>query len=243
MRILFIRHGEPDYKNCCLTKKGEKESEILSHLLVNEKIDYMYTSPLNRAMLTAIPTENKINKKCVVLDWLREFHYRIKLSGEERDRLIWDYMPKFYCENPELRDEKKWCDFDFMKQGQIKQAYEYVTKSFDEFLTNHGYKRNEKGYYDVIKSNKDTIAFFCHFGIESVLISRLINISPEILLQNFCAAPSSITTVYTEEREKGIAQFRVCSFGDTSHLYNEKEEISFAARFKEVFEDEEGIIL
>ena len=58
------------------------------------------------------------------------------------------------------------------------------------------------------------------------------------LWHNFVALPSSVTTIVTEEREKGIAQFRCLGFGDVSHLYAADEEPSFAARFCECFEDD-----
>ena len=42
----------------------------------------------------------------------------------------------------------------------------------------------------------------------------------------------------TEERRKGIATFRVLSYGDTSHLYIHGEPPAFAARFCECYEDD-----
>jgi len=54
----------------------------------------------------------------------------------------------------------------------------------------------------------------------------------------FCAQPSSVTTIVTEERREGIASFRILAFGDTSHLYVHDEEPSFAARFCECYSDE-----
>ena len=58
------------------------------------------------------------------------------------------------------------------------------------------------------------------------------------LWHGFVAPPASVTTIYTEEREQGIASFRVQSFGDISHLYAKDMEPSFAARFCECYEDE-----
>jgi probable phosphoglycerate mutase len=59
------------------------------------------------------------------------------------------------------------------------------------------------------------------------------------LWHGFVASPSSVTVIYSEEREKGTASFRIRQFGDLSHLYVHDEEPSFAARFTECFEDEE----
>lgn len=117
-----------------------------------------------------------------------------------------------------------------MKQGRVKQEYRKVSQGLDKVLKAHGYERKDK-YYKAVNANKDTIVFFCHFGVECVMLSHLLNISPVCLWQGFCAAPTSVTTLYTEEREKGIAVWRCSSFGDISHLYAGNEEPAFAARF------------
>ena len=56
MRILLIRHGDPDYENDSLTEKGRREAHMLASRLINERIDYIYTSTMGRAMETAKPT-------------------------------------------------------------------------------------------------------------------------------------------------------------------------------------------
>ena len=48
-----------------------------------------------------------------------------------------------------------------------------------------------------------------------------------------CAAPTSVTTVVTEERREGIASFRMTGFGDLSHLYGTGEPPSVSGRFCE----------
>ena len=106
------------------------------------------------------------------------------------------------------------------------------------FLASHGYER-EAGYYRAVRPNHDTLVLFCHFGVGCVIISHLLGVSPMILWHGACAAPSSVTTLVTEERREGIAAFRMLSFGDTSHLYVAGEEPSFAARFCETYGDTE----
>ena len=70
----------------------------------------------------------------------------------------------------------------------------------------------------------------------AVLLGHLLNISPMVLWHGLCAAPSSVTTVVTEERRKGIACFRVTAFGDISHLYAAGQAPAFAARFCETYD-------
>ena len=117
------------------------------------------------------------------------------------------------------------------------EAYAEVVENFDAVLAEHGYVR-EGDFYRAERPNRDTIVFFCHFGMECVLLSRLMNTSPMILWHHLCAAPSSVTTVYTEERCPGKAIFRVSAFGDISHLYVAGEEPSFSARFCETYDSQ-----
>lgn len=43
MKLIFIRHGDPDYDNDCVTEKGKKEVEYLADMLQQEDIDdFMY---------------------------------------------------------------------------------------------------------------------------------------------------------------------------------------------------------
>lgn len=116
----------------------------------------------------------------------------------------------------------------------LPQVWKSVTDGLDKLLDQHGYVR-KGNYYEAIRPNEDTIVFFCHFGLECVLLSHLLNISPMLLWHGTCAAPTSVTTLNTEERRKGIAYFRMSAFGDTSHLYAAGESPSFHARFCETY--------
>ena len=89
-----------------------------------------------------------------------------------------------------------------------------------------------------LRPNHHTVAIFCHFGVQCVLLSRLLSVSPMPLWHGLCAAPSSVTTLYTEERREDVASFRAASFGDTSHLALANESPSFSARFCECFTDD-----
>ena len=106
----------------------------------------------------------------------------------------------------------------------------------DEIVLRDGYKRNGL-LCEAIEPNYDTIALFCHFGVECMILSHLLSVSPYPFLQNFIALPTSVTTLMTEEREKGIMSFRCLSFADTAHLYAGGEEPSFAGRFAEIHDN------
>ena len=73
MRILLIRHAEPDYTVDSLTPKGQVEAELLSRRLIRYDIRDFYVSPLGRAKDTAACTLDKLGRKAETLLWLREF--------------------------------------------------------------------------------------------------------------------------------------------------------------------------
>ena len=110
-------------------------------------------------------------------------------------------------------------------------------ENLDKMLASHGYVRDKYNYI-ATNPNHDTIVLVCHFGLTAILLSHLLNCSPYSIWQHMCTLPTSVTTIYTEEREKGIAEFRLTCLGDTSHLTHYGEPDSFAARFCECFSDD-----
>lgn len=239
MRLLMIRHGDPDYSIDSLTEKGWKEAELLSERLAKMDIDTFYVSPLGRAKDTASLTLKKMNRTAKEYDWLREFWPLIDRPDVKNHKAIcWDFLPQDWTADGRYFLRDRWYDTEEMQGGNVKEAYKYVTESFDKVLAEHGYVRDGE-MYRAERSNRDTIAFFCHFGLECVLLSHLMNVSPMILWHHTCAAPSTVTTVITEERREGKAIFRVNGFGDISHLYVGDEEPAFAARFCETFDSDE----
>ena len=78
MKLIIVRHAEPDYSIDSLTEKGFKEAEFLSERLMKLDIDDVYVSSLGRAKDTAKPYLLKSGKKAEICDWLIEFPAQIK---------------------------------------------------------------------------------------------------------------------------------------------------------------------
>lgn len=235
MRLLIVRHGDPDYSIDSLTEKGWKEAEYLSERLSKLDVKDFYVSPLGRAKDTASFTLKKMNRTAVECDWLREFDVLIdRPDVTDRQKRLWDWLPQDWTQDERFYQYDHWYENERFQQSDVKRYYDHVTGKFDKLLAEHGYVR-EGHYYRVEKPNEDTLVFFCHFGLECVLLAHLIGASPMVLWHGFCAAPSSVTTVNTEERREGIASFRISAFGDISHLYVYDEPPAFAARFCEMY--------
>lgn len=239
MKLLIIRHAEPDYSIDSLTEKGWREARLLSERLSKLDISKAYCSPLGRAKDTASFTVKNKGLDLEICDFLQEFPARIDDPyTKEQGRRIWDFMPNYWANEENYFDRNEWFNTPLMKAGNVEAEYKKVCEEFDKLLEKHGYIR-EGNLYKAVNPNSDTLLLFCHFGVGCILLSHLLNISPLPLLQGFVALPSSVTTLATEEREEGIAYFRCSSYGDISHLYAADEEPSFMARFCEKFTDEE----
>ncbi len=234
MKLIIIRHADPDYVKDSLTEKGWKEAEFLSDRISGMEVKAFYVSPLGRAKDTASVTLNKMNREAKILPWLREFHAPIMDEESGNKRIPWDFLPADWAGVDEFYDRNLWHSVPIMQSGKVGEEAALVAAGLDELLKEHGYQ-HEGNLFRAIRPNHDTIVLFCHFGVECVILGHLLGISPMVLWHGFCAAPSSVTTLITEERREGIAYFRMSSFGDISHLYANGEQPAFAARFCEMF--------
>lgn len=249
MRIILVRHGDPDYVHDSLTDAGIREAKALAATADLLKPGTCFVSPLGRARKTASYTLEKLGITAEVKDWLQEFPAEVHVeknpdvllkaypdtefeNGRPKPRIVWDMVPAYRMAHPELMDPQGWRKSELMKYSNAVELYDQVTGRFNELLREHGC------YFDgtnwvVEKESEETLTFFCHFGLSCVLMSWLFRISPFVLWHSLILQPSSVTEIRTEEREKGIAQFRALRIGDISHLVLAGLEPSFAGRFCE----------
>ena len=234
MKLIIVRHAEPDYSIDSLTPTGWEEARILADRLCKLDVKAFYCSPLGRARDTASFTLKALNREAEILPWLREFPPRIQKPNEDQPDVAWDWLPADWTPDPAYYHMDRWAQTSIMAQGNVENQYTYVTEQLDLLLARHGYVR-ENNLYRAERANEDTVVLFCHFGLECVLLSHILNIPPMLLWHGTCAAPSSVTILNTEERQEGYAYFRMSAFGDTSHLYAAGKTPSFAARFCETY--------
>lgn len=238
MEIIIVRHAEPNYETDSLTEKGWREAELLSNKLSKLHIDEFYCSPQGRAKDTASFTMDKAKKELVICEWLREFKGHVKYDFLDKPIRCWDMLPSYWTKQDEYYTREDWYKTQLMQSGTVEEEYKWVTSELDKFLAEHGYV-HDGGIFRVERENHDRIVLFCHFGISCVILAHMLGVSPVTFFQGFVMQPSSVTSIVTEEREKGIACFRIRSYGDISHLYVADEEPSFMARFCECFSDDE----
>ena len=150
MRIIIIRHGDPDYEHDSLTPRGDTEAKLLAD-------DHFYVSPLGRAQRTASFSLEKLGKTATTLDWLKEFPPRIlRPDGNGRRMIAWDWRPADWTKIPEMYDKDKWCTHPIMHEGGVDAEAAYVYDGLDTLLAKHGYERDGNIYRAVrsMRSNR-----------------------------------------------------------------------------------------
>lgn len=260
MRIIFVRHGEPDYSNDSLTEKGFREAELLAKRTMNWNIKDIYVSPMGRANDTAAPTLKVLNKEAITLPWLREFSYQVISPTHGNNSVPWDFIPSHLYSDDKLTSMEEWINVPPMSDNEnIKDNYPKVIAGIDEVISKYGYKRTGKFYvredgrerfitstvrdmkYPTVDSfpeddSEPTIVMFCHLGVICLMLSHLLNIPFELLAHGLLIPTTSLTIVNTEERWSNEVSFRAQVIGDVNHLLSEGELISNAGSFARVFQ-------
>ena len=219
MRILFIRHGEPDYDNDCLTSEGRIQADLLARRLVDEKIDEMWTSPYGRARETAAPTAEEKKMSVGTLDFMHEIDWE-RTDGNPlfADKDPWDFADEMAIAglDPSTPD---WREHPYFKSNSVLDCIDYVEKGFDKWLEGYGYIRD--GYYynhTEEEAEHRAVAIFSHGGSSSIAISHLLNLTFPHACSFFHMEFTSISVVRLS-KEKGRCTLPALElFNDFSHL-------------------------
>ena len=217
MRLLIIRHADPDYENNTITPEGHLEAKALAVRLAKEKIDRLYASTMGRARDTMHYTEQALKKKGQLEEWACEIEdYRVELEPWGK-LAAWQVPGEIVRAGLPVSAPEIWNTIPCLKDPLYKKRCDLVAQQADDFLARHGYQR-EGGRYACVKPHSEKIAIFCHNGLGLTWLAHLLNLPVPLVWTGFWLAPSSVTTVLFDERSKDWAVPRCIEVGDTSHL-------------------------
>ena len=140
MKLLIVRHADPDYSIDSLTPTGWEEAALLARRLSKLEVAAFYVSPLGRAKDTASLTLKAMGRTAVECPWLREFDAPIHKPGAEGQSIPWDWLPADWTAEPRYFDRDAWLEAEPMRAGNVAEQYRWVTGSLDELLAAHGYR-------------------------------------------------------------------------------------------------------
>ena len=231
MKIIMIRHGEPDYSTDSLTEKGKREAECLAKWIrrIDPEVSDYYVSPLGRAMETCNTCLAPLGKEATVLPWIEEYTGRTYNERLGRVRHAWDFYPDDWTKDAALFSADTWQSSHYYDNDSCRDGYRVITEGFDAFLESYGYRRDGHVFrteWGPEGSCEKTVVIFCHMIATLTVVAHLTGISAPLLWHGFYCAPTGLTVIESEERDPGTAWFRVRAIGEVAHLLSEGEPIS-----------------
>ena len=177
MRLIIVRHGEPDYEKDCLTPRGHAQARAAAAGLREEGIEAVFSSPMGRAQETARYTAHALGLSIRTLDFMREIRWG---STDGRplfaDGHPWDIADELIRRGWDLTDPS-WPDHPLFRRNRAAEEAARVAREGDRWLESLGYRR-EGLYYRCARPDdrQYTAALFCHGGSSTALLSRLLNL-------------------------------------------------------------------
>ncbi|MBQ7635781.1 MAG: histidine phosphatase family protein [Lachnospiraceae bacterium] len=177
MRIIFVRHGDPDYENDRLTEEGKLQAEATAKRLKDEGITRILSSPMGRACETASYTADLLGLPIEKLDFMHEIRWG-NPTGDEimREGHPWTLGYKLFCESRSRADLEKWREHPYFKENKCVEYYDMIADKMDKLMEELGYVRKDGRYY-CVRENRETIAIFSHGGSGACALSHLLDIN------------------------------------------------------------------
>ena len=205
MKIIFIRHGDPDYEKDCLTALGKKEALVVAKRLKKigteepaAKIKKIYSSPLGRARQTAEAASKILRLDIETLDYMKEISWSgdglpcgghpWTLSGWLVDKEGFDFT------------KNDWRTHPYFKDNQARVDCQNIAAGIDRLLSRYGYRHDGNRFFCSGEAGANqfedaAIAVFAHGGSIACVFSHLMDIPLPYALCSMFLAHASISVL------------------------------------------------
>ena len=226
MRMIFVRHGHPDYKNDCLTDLGRKQAEAAADRLSGEKFQQIYSSSCGRVLQTAECIADLHNLKVTPCDFMREVGW----GATDGEPLLHNGHPWHTAEEMVMNGQSilssNWENEEPFCRNKVVSCGRTAWQRFDSLLAELGYKR-EGHFYRVCNENNQTYAMVSHGGSSSAVISHIFNIPFPFFCQMVHPDYTSITIVSLCGETGRLIAPRFEILNDAKHIETISSEILF----------------
>ena len=216
MRIIFIRHGHPDYANDCLTELGHKQAQAAALRLKEENIDKFYSSSYGRAYETALHIAEGRNMEVEKLYFMREIDWAPKEATSDKGYSPWDLTAKM-IENGQSLMSPLWANEDPFDKSPMTQRVIELGKELDKWLEGLGYKR-EGEFYRVSQPKYKTILLASHAGSSTAALSHIFNLPMPFVSKAFAPPHTAITIVSLSDVEGNLTAPSFKILNDAKHI-------------------------
>lgn len=218
MRLIFVRHGEPDYAHDCLTADGKRQAEAAASRLMREGITEIYSSPKGRALETAASTAEKLELPVHVLDYMAEITWSgegIPFGGHP-----WKLSSMMVDEEDLDFRENDWRKHPYFKGNKATELYDVIAANIDKLLAGFGYRHEGSRFYCDGGSDK-TIALFSHGGFGACALAHILSLPFPYVNTVMPYDYASVIILDFPIADKEYIHPRIALFNDCAH-YQEK---------------------
>ncbi len=223
MRLIFVRHGEPNYEKDCLTENGIKQAESVARRLADEAIKAIYSSPMGRAKETASFTAEDHDLEVKVLDFMHEIDWGDKKPDAKEDEKLpydghpWTIAYRVLVEAPKGSENVDWAGHHFFKDNRCMDYYGKISDEIDAFLKKFGLVR-KNNLYECVEENNDTIALFAHGGSGAVMFSHVLSLPFPFVLTTLPYGVCSVSIIDFSGKQGEVVIPRLELFNDMGHI-------------------------
>lgn len=218
MRIIFVRHGYPDYELDCLTDVGHQHAEAAAERLKDEPFTRIFSSTCGRAVETAEHIAARHGLPVESFDFMRE----IKWGSIDGESLPCDDGNPWHVVNAMVTQGQSLVRPDWMEEGpfannSVKYLVQNIGEEFDKLLAGLGYVR-EGAYYRVTRKNDDTVAMVSHGGSSGAALAHLFDLPFPFVCNTIRAKFTAITVVSFRGEENALIAPRLELVNDARHI-------------------------
>ena len=221
MRIVFVRHGEPDYARDCLTQAGRRQAEACAERLMREGISLVYASPCGRAEETASYTASRLGLPIVTLNYMHEITWGgpgLPVQGHP-----WTLSDWLIDEQDFDFRANDWREHEWFMENKALEYYGTISQKIDAFMQDHGYRHEGSRFFCESGSDR-TIALFSHGGSGACALAHLLSLPFPYVASVLPYDFTSITILNFPVRNGEYVHPRLELFNDCAHIQTNANE-------------------
>lgn len=233
MRVIFVRHGYPNYEKDCLTDVGHLHAQAAAERLADEPFSRVFSSTCGRAVETAEHIAAKHDLPVESFDFMREITWG-PIEGEtlpHKNGYPWVVSAAMVAEGAPLMDPD-WMEGEYFSNNSVKFLVETIGIEFDKLLATLGFERDGL-YYRVTKENGDTVAMVSHGGSSAAALAHLLNLPFPFLCENVRHRFTAITILGFNGKPGDLISPRIEILNDSRHIIPIGHEVYVAPKTKQ----------
>lgn len=220
INIYYVRHGDPTYDPDSLTELGHQQAKLTAEQLKDIPFDLVFSSPSNRAYLTASYLAKLINKDIVKLDWASEakaFEEFVAIDKKTNSKTWVSHSEIHRQRMNKLQNDDNWYD-DPLFSPTIKNGVERFKKEVDNWLLSLNIKHDRKNKtFSSIGDNPKNIVLFAHEGAGTGFLTSIMDMNYAHYVCNYtilkCCSITHIQMVLDDKTMNKIVKYN-----DVDHL-------------------------